>query len=513
MKQSFLLILLLYSLCAYCQFNESFADGDYTQNPEWVGTYENFAVNPWKQLQTKADEATTSYLSTPCRVNALAEWSFWCRIACEPTAYNYMRIYIMSTTQNPAIGDGLYVQIGGSDKNITLCRQRGNTHTLLIANNQRKQILSAADSKVQVRILLDEKKNIHFYSKVIGIDSDYVLEGSSRIAGTQNSEWFSILVKNTKQTGNCYYADDISVQGFIAAAEDITLANGNLIINEIMFNPEQGGQEYIEIYNKDSVAADLSYISFTTKNADGEYRTPNKFPASSYVDANDYAVLCRDADSLIYFHSIERSDNIFDCNWTRKLPNEGTTIYLLQSIEDSDSIMVLDSVGYSPKWHHKLLDETKGVSLEKINPYLEGYESSSWHSAGADKDYATPGIQNSQYREMDRGANHNDKHCVWLEDASFSPNGDGWKDVCLIHYALPQEGYAANLRVFTPKGVLIAFPEKNAITSAEGTFIWDGTLLNNSVAPVGAYVLQCEFINTATGKTLKERLPVVVSAR
>lgn len=513
MKRFCLPILLTLCTSLYGQFTESFTDGDYTNNPQWTGQYENFAINPWKQLQTKANGAAISYLSTRCRVNSQAEWSFWCRIACEPSSYNYLRIYIVSTTEDPATGDGLYVQAGGADKNITLYQQHGDARKLLIANDERKQILSKEDNKVQVRISIDEKGNLHLYSKVIGIDTDYMQEGTCALGKTGKNEWFSILVRNTKQTGDCYYVDDIVAKGDINDAAETESANENLVINEIMFDPAEGGQEYIEIYNKDSLSADLSQIRLATKNSDGEFLSPNKFPLFSFIEANDYAVLCKDADSLIQFHQPERIDNIWSSNWSRKLSNNGTTIYLIKTKENKDSILVLDSVCYSPKWHHPLLDETKGVSLERINPDLPSNESTSWHSASKDRAYATPGAQNSQYRDISNTEIFDSKHYAWPEQESFSPNGDGTEDVCLIHYLLPSEGYTITLRIFTPRGILVAYPYKNSVVSTEGVLIWDGTLTNNHAGEVGVYVVQCEFINPSTGKTIRERFPVVISDR
>ena len=513
MKKFCLLILLAVCTSLYGQFTEQFTDGDYTNDPQWVGQYENFAINPWKQLQTKANGAATSYLSTRCKVNSQAEWSFWCRIACEPSSYNYIRIYIASTTENPAQGDGLYVQAGGADKNIALYQQHGDVRRLLIVNNERKQILSNEDNKVQVKVSIDEKGEICLYSKVIGTDTDYTLEGKCFLGKIGRTEWFSILVRNTKQTGDCYYADDIIAEGEIDDSTETETADGDLVINEIMFDPSEGGQEYIEIYNKDSLAADLSQIGLTTKNQDGEFLAPNKFPSFSSIEANDYAVLCKDADSLIHFHQIEYTDNILSCNWSRKLSNNGTTIYLIRATERKDSVIVLDSVSYSPKWHHPLLDETKGVSLERINPNLPSNEPTSWHSASKDRGYATPGEQNSQYRDISNIGNTDTKQYVWLEQESFSPNGDGIEDVCLIHYLLPTEGYTITLRIFTPRGVLVTYPYKNSIASTEGVLIWDGTLTNNHVGEVGIYVIQCEFINPSTGKTIRERFPVVIADR
>ncbi len=509
----FLLPLLL-AVCTpvYCQFIDDFTDGDYTNNPRWEGTYSHFAINPYKQLQTKANDAATSYLSTVCRVNANAEWAFWARIACTPSAYNYMRIYITSTTQAPAECSGLYVQIGGANKNITLYQQYEDDKQLLIENKQRVQSLAATDNKVRVRISLDEKGVLSLYSCVVGVDEDYVLEGSCYVGKSVKSEYFSVLVCNSKLMGNCYYLDDIVVTGEVIDTEDVT-SMGNLVINEIMYDPAEGGQEFIEVYNRDSVAAILDGVQLTTRNADGDFLSANKFPSFARIEAHDYAVLCSDAEDFISFYETERDDNIWPCSWSRKLSNSGATLYLLRVDRVTKDTTILDSVGYSPKWHHVLLEETKGVSLERIHPCLPSNDASSWHSASKDCGYATPGAQNSQYRAIDGGEEAVARRYAWAEEENFSPNGDGWRDVCLIHYLLPSDGYAVNMRVFTPRGTLIANPYRNAIVSTEGVLVWNGRLTNDRVGEVGIYIIVCEFLNLSTGKSLKERFPVVISDR
>lgn len=509
-----LLIPLLFAVCVpiYAQFIEDFSDSNYTANPLWEGTYSNFAINPYLQLQTKAAESATSYLSTASKAQTNAEWSFWCRIASEPTQNNYFRFYLISDTQDPTQGNGIYVQVGGSNKNITLYMQAGDNRQLLIENEQRKQILAHTDNKVFIRISTDEKGLFSLYSRVLNTDDDYVLEGTYILCRNNiRCNYFSILVRNTMQTGQDYYVDDIIVSGDSADIIEVPTSQGDLIINEIMFDPADNGQEYVEIYNRDTALADLSDIVLTTRNEDGEFRTPNKFPASSAIYPNDYAVLCKNATDLIAFHNIENADNIYSCSWSRRLSNTGATLYLLR-IEDSDTT-ILDSVSYSPRWHHLLLDSTKGVSLERINPYLESNDASSWHSASKDQDYATPGKENSQYRDINNDEENTTRHHAWLEEDSFTPNGDGWKDVCLIYYQLPTEGYVANVRIFTPRGSLIAYPHKNATVSTEGALVWNGTLTNNRIAEVGIYVIVCEFTNPTTGKSIKERFPVVIADR
>lgn len=503
-------VILLYAVATRAQFVEDFSDGDYTSEPVWSGIYANFAVNPWKQLQTKAQQASYSWLVTPCRVNHRAEWTFWCRVATVPTAYNWLRFYLISDAENPQYGNGWYVQVGGANKNITLDRQtHGNIETL-IENETRKQLIAQEDNKLFVRVTLDENGVFELYSQVVGVDVDYVAEGMYKALYVGESGWCGLLVRNTSQTGGCYYVDDIRVTGEYSAPQEFFVPeHGDLIINEIMYEPAVDGQEYVEIYNRSDVCLQLSDVGITTRNAVGELQKANVFPSFSSVKPYGYVVLCDNADLLSAFHQSPDSVMFYGCAWSRKLPNAGTTLFLVNTLTSE----ILDSAVYSPAFHHPLLVASKGVALERIHPDLSGTLSSSWHSASAESGYATPGRINSQYRDIYADGNGDNNRFVWLAQDCFSPNGDGYEDVCLIHYLLPSEGFTANVTVFTPKGLPVYTLPANGILATEGTLLWDGKTTEGKVVSVGVYVLMCEFTNVRTGQSLRHRLPVAVAAR
>ncbi|MCM1034213.1 MAG: lamin tail domain-containing protein [Paludibacter sp.] len=503
-----LLLEVVSPICA--QFMEDFSDADYIANPAWVGTYEHFAVNPWQQLQTKAPAASFSWLATSCRVNHNAEWTFWCRIATTPSANNWIRFYLLSDTDNPQQGNGWFVQIGGADKNITLCRQNAGNTDVVIVNTLRKQMLKVEDNKIQVRITLDENGIFRLFSWVIGVDSDYVFEGEYRTSYVGEGEWCSILVRNTAKTGDCFYIDDITVAGeFLQPTEIYLPEQGDLVINEIMYNPADGGQEYVEIYNRTHLCLQLSDVGITTRNTEGQLQKPNLFPPFSYINPYGYAVLCANADSLSAFHHCPDSVCLYTCTWSRKLPNAGAVLVLM----DMPDAEILDSIEYSPAWHHPLLNDTKGVALERIHPDLVSNKVASWHSASSSCGFATPGLRNSQYIDIYTDENEESGNFIWLEQSYFSPNGDGFEDVCRLAYSLPSVGFMANITVYTPKGLCVYRWLTNELLSTEGVLLWDGRIDAGKVAQVGIYVLMCEFTNASTGQILRRKLSVVVADR
>ena len=55
-----LLLLLLLPISLLAQVTDDFSDGDFTQNPTWSGTTEQYIVNNSKQLQLNAEGEGTA---------------------------------------------------------------------------------------------------------------------------------------------------------------------------------------------------------------------------------------------------------------------------------------------------------------------------------------------------------------------------------------------------------------------------------------------------------------------
>lgn len=511
MKKYILCLTILFSQYVYSDIYENFEDGDYLQNPNWIGEYDCFAINKNHQLQSKSCESGFHYLSTESNINSNFEVSFWSKIGVVPSSNQLIRVYIISSNDNPLDGEGYYIQIGGTNRNITFNRQHNNKNTKLIENSDRIDILNSDNNEVLVK--LETKNNaIYLYSMVVDIDNDYVEEGYCSVDYMGESNYCSVVYKNTQSSRNSFFLDNIVVKGDITNEGQSSQQENeeygiqdedvySLVINEIMFDPLSDGQEYIELYNPLDFSVSLLGVSISTRNDEGVMRKGNKFPDNAKIPSKGYATLCNDRSALIKFHNIEDTVTVYSCSWSRHFPNTKSTIYLF----DMDSVLI-DSVYYDKSMHHPLLEETKGVSLERINWMLPSNNSNSWHSASTLSNYATPNALNSQYRNIEN--ENNDSFDIYLDDDSFSPNGDGYKDVCVIHYSVPESGYVFNFRVFTPSGILVYSDMQNTILDESGVVIWDGRIVGDRVAQIGIYVLMCQISNPNNGKNYQKKLVI-----
>ncbi len=283
------------------------------------------------------------------------------------------------------------------------------------------------------------------------------------------------------------------------------IAIGDLIFNEVMFENPLNSQEYLEIYNNSDKVLNVSGLVFTTRKTDGTLNTGNTIPPHATLLPKSYLAVCTDAVTVRNYHSCPAESNIITTDWNT-LNNESSTLVLTNAAKDT----IYDELTYNIKWHHALVKNPKGVSLERINPNLPTQDVTSWHSASSETKYGTPGYKNSQYRELLSGST---EKTVWIDPEAFSPDNDGVDDVCFIRYKTNTNGYVANIIILNAVGVKVLQIASDFLLSNEGFLTWDGKTESGKNANVGIYVLYFEMFNPNNGDRKQVKLPIVVSSR
>ncbi len=293
--------------------------------------------------------------------------------------------------------------------------------------------------------------------------------------------------------------------GIVEAVE-----RGDIVINEILFDPQTDGAEFIEVYNVSSKIIDCTTLFFATRNTNKQFSTGNLFPKGYYLFPNDYVAVSQNAEVLPTFYPIPDDANIKTAEKWSALNNTGANL-LIGRIENKDTL-ILDEVSYSSKWHHQLIKNTKVVSLERIHPLLPSDNSSTWHSAASDVNYATPGYKNSQFREI-QSIGEVSKKWFFPDPEVFTPDNDGKDDVCFIRYKTAEKGFTASVTIFNSTGHTIAPLASNMLLGEEGYLIWDGKTKNGQNVNPGVYLLYVELVNINSGVKKIEKTPIVVSSR
>ena len=241
MKNLSLFFVFFVPVLCFAQVNENFSDGNFTNNPVWTGTTSNFMVNSSFQLQSQATTASTSFLFTPSEAFGNATWECAVKIAYNPSAYNYASVYLASDKSDISSGsNGYYVQIGGSNDEVSLYVQEGTKKTKIIDGKDKRTDSNIVD--LRIKVTRDALGNFTLYSKLAG-ESDFVQEGAVLNNAVKNSTYIGVLFVNTALTGKDYYFDDIVVTGDKAIDEEPPLWTSlsveqpnrlNLIFSEAM---------------------------------------------------------------------------------------------------------------------------------------------------------------------------------------------------------------------------------------------------------------------------------------
>lgn len=282
---------------------------------------------------------------------------------------------------------------------------------------------------------------------------------------------------------------------------------GDLVINEICFDASENGEEYVEIYNTSEKVIDVSRLLFTTRKTDGTLNSGYNFPAKTTIIPHQFIAFTPNSDSIKNAYLPPSEANIVLSSKWYSLNNSSGNLLVTNVAKDT----VYDEIKYDAKWHHPLIRNVKGVSLEKINPALSGLDKNSWHSASSEVNYGTPGYKNSQFRETD--AENADDKWIWAEPESFSPDNDGVDDVCFLRYKTDENGYVANAVIYNSVGVKIKQLAQNQLLSADGFLSWDGTNDNGKIVNPNVYVLYIEIVQTEKAIKKIKKLSIVVSAK
>ena len=249
----------------------------------------------------------------------------------------------------------------------------------------------------------------------------------------------------------------------------------DIIINEVLFDAQTDGAEYIELYNRSNKAIDLSQLSFNKRSGTGDLSSTKALgTAERLIFPNEYVVLTPDKDKVCSFYDC-RDENAFLIVAFAALNNDSGYVVLTDQNKE-----VIDEFHYSAKMHNPLLTTKRGVSLERQSP--DGNE---WVSASEDSGFGTPGYQNSSGTHSDSGT------LIKLENDVCYPYQDQDGHLALA-YRFAKSGYAANITIFTAEGRPIRQLGKGILLATEGTIYWDGRDDNGRVVPISPYILLFE---------------------
>jgi len=284
----------------------------------------------------------------------------------------------------------------------------------------------------------------------------------------------------------------------IRIASPDTLVSGDVLINEILFNPFPDGVDFVEVVNVSDKVLNLNDLFFGLWDDDKIIQRLYPFSIQQMLlFPQEYLALSEDSLTILDHYKCENKYAFLNTNMPSMPDKEGAVVICNQGGR------IIDYIEYSNEMHFDLIRDTEGISLERLSSDMPTHDRQNWHSA-ASSAMATPGFVNSQVV-----SNTNIEKSIALDYDVFTPNGDGDKDQLIIRYNNNDSDVIANIRIFDSAGREVRYLINNSIMEREGYYIWDGMDEKGQCLLPGIYIVLCQRVSVK-GTVMRDKLVCVI---
>ena len=363
--------------------------------------------------------------------------------------------------------------------------------------------LAVATDVATIQVNFNEKLNINaiapsdfssnngisFISAIVGEDEKSVTL-TTNVDLTPNTIYTLNANNITDCTGNLISVNGNSFDVIVAAEANLL----DILVNEILFNPNSGGVRFVEIYNNSN-----KYMNLKDWKVAGLNNSRSISDENLFIEPSQYLTITSDGNVLTAEYPNTVASSIVEVSSMPSLPASGGTVFIY---DDQDN--TIDSFDFDKSNHSPLLSETKGVSLERISFTGPSNDPNNWFSASQTEDFATPGYINSQSSNINPPSG-----MVQVDPPSFAPDIPGASNFTMLNYQFDDPGNTVTIKIVNASGDVVRTLVQNALVGKEGFFTWDGTLSNGGKARVGYYMVLMEVITT-TGQVnyIKDRVAI-----
>lgn len=264
-------------------------------------------------------------------------------------------------------------------------------------------------------------------------------------------------------------------------------ATGHLIFNEVLTNSPDDCPEFIELYNNsaDFIKVNDLYLGYSSTS-----EIPDDiaaFPNGLIIPPHTYVVLSSDINQLKQFYEISSNCVMVDIDLPTLLNDEGH-LFLIDAFGGISS-----SFSYNKELHNDLLDDEKGISLERIN-----FDSEQWVSGNSSKGGASVGQINDGF-----SLDNQEKIKITVNENHYSLTQN---QPIIFDIKLNDGNYFGDLIIFSKEGRKIKELYTNIQFSTNDHIELDDFSFINEL---GIYVIYFEFRHPETG-IQRKRIPLVI---
>jgi len=271
--------------------------------------------------------------------------------------------------------------------------------------------------------------------------------------------------------GNPSMSTDSIVFGLTVAPE-----NGDVLINEILFNPASGGSRFLEVLNVSQKFIDLQPLAIARlKDGQNDIYTTG---VSEILGPGELVAFSPEPSDILFRYQVPQPNSLFEAplpTWNDLSDN----VALLYNGE------VIDSLTYSSDWHLPVIVDQNGVSLERISATSATSNASNWHSAASTAGYGTPTGVNSQNFNATSGG----EIPFSIINKQFSPNEDGYKDFLALNFLLTSGNETGSVWIYDLEGREINHLIANETLGTSAIVQWDGRNADSVLADMGIYLI------------------------
>lgn len=412
------LFMMLFYHCSLPADDEEKGDseGEDTATSElpWEGETDKFTINSKEgvHLNDPQEDAGTAYVTIPSTSVKNTRWEFGVHLTFNPSANNYARFYLTSSS-NVLSGklNGYYIQIGGSKDNVALYRQNEDGSKLLASG---RELMKGNNSpKLSVKVECDNNGYWTFWTRLES-ENEYVKEKQVKNIEIPASFCCGIycIYTKTRCKGFTFHHIRLSNDAETTTTPDGTPeepgtdipdnpntpelpedVRGMLLFNEIMYDNASDGAEYIEIYNPTETTISVTALYLYKMYKDGTiYSTTTLQKEDTSIPLNipskGYLCFTKYFNKVVQKHKVGGETLITIPNFPA-LSNDGGYLALSSSKETAAG-HTFDTCCFRDEMHTS--EKTTGVSLEKNSPELPSLNKN-WHSSKHTTG-GTPGIKN-----------------------------------------------------------------------------------------------------------------------
>jgi hypothetical protein len=287
--------------------------------------------------------------------------------------------------------------------------------------------------------------------------------------------------------------DDIKLNIALPALAD----SFDVVLNELLFNPFPYCAGFVELYNHSNKVLDAGELIIATiDTVSMEVKTfAPVAEKGTLFNPNSYLLVTKNIENLKKYYTFKTSGNLLEQSDFPTFDDKHGQVAIMKK-----DMSVIDKFEYNENMHNSLLNNTEGVSLERLNVNSLTNSSMNWQSAAQTAGFATPGYKNSQTI-----ANNEQNNGITVSPEVFSPNNDGTDDFVTIYINQDLKEFTATIKIYSASGIFI----KNIITKqylgSLNQFIWDGTSEDHIILYSGIYIIHIQLFNSkGTMKNIKK---------